>query len=147
MKITICGSIAFYDEMTKAKHSLERLGHRVEMPPLEIIDGQGNKIHAKEFYRMRKSDKRSEGWIWERKGEAIRRHFGKIEWCDAILVLNHDKNNIRNYIGANTLMEMGLALHLNKKIFLLNPIPEISYKEEILGMQPIIIERNLENIK
>jgi len=36
-------------------------------------------------------------------------------------------------------MEMGLAFFLKKKIYLLNQIPELSYKEEVLGMRPIIL--------
>ena len=44
-------------------------------------------------------------------------------------------------------MEMGVAFYLHKKIFLLNPIPEISYREEILGMKPIIINGDLSLIK
>lgn len=85
-------------------------------------------------------------WVWERKKWAMKKHFEKIVWGDAILVLNYAKNNIDGYIGANTLIEMGLALHLDKPIYLLNPIPEISYKEEILGMQPIVIEGDLSKI-
>ena len=76
----------------------------------------------------------------------MRKHFDKVAWSDAILVLNYDKNKIEGYVGANTLMEMGLALHLNKRIYLLNPMPEISYKEEILGMKPIIINGDLSKI-
>ncbi len=64
-----------------------------------------------------------------------------------VMVPDKDKNGIKNYIGANTLLEMGLAFHLNKKIFLLNPVPEISYKEEILGMKPIVLNGNVELIK
>ena len=33
-----------------------------------------------------------------------------------------------------------------KKIYFLNPIPEISYKEELLGMRPVVINKNLEMI-
>ena len=44
-------------------------------------------------------------------------------------------------------MEMGIALYLNKKIYLLNQIPEIPYKEEILRMSPIIINKDLTKIK
>lgn len=40
--------------------------------------------------------------------------------------------------------EMGLAFHLGKPIYLYNPIPEISYKEEILGMKPVVMNRSLE---
>jgi nucleoside 2-deoxyribosyltransferase len=147
MKITLCGSIAFFDDMDKIKKQLESLGHEVKLPPYEIKDDTGKMISVKEYYKKRKSETKDTSWIWERKKEAMKNHFNKVEWCDAILVLNYTKNNILNYIGANTLMEMGLALHLNKPIYLLNSIPEISYQEEILGMKPIIIDNNLELIK
>lgn len=147
MKITICGSIAFFDEMDKIKNELEKLNYDVRLPPYEIEDENGNLIPVKEYYEKRKSENDDESWIWDRKEEAIKNHFNKIEWSDAIIVLNYDKNDIANYIGANTLIEMGLALHLGKKIFLLNNIPEISYKEEILGMKPIVINGDLSLIK
>jgi len=144
MKITICGSIAFYDEMLDAKNILEGMGHEIDLPPAKIKNENGEEIDVKEYYRIRKEN--DENWIWERKREAIKRHFDKIVWADAILVLNHPKNGIEGYVGANTLMEMGLSLHLSKPIFLLNEIPEISYKEELLGMQPIIINNDLNKI-
>jgi predicted RNA-binding protein with PUA domain len=75
------------------------------------------------------------------------RHFKNVEWGDAVLILNYDKNNIPNYIGANTFLEMGVALYLGKKIFLLNEIPEVENKEEILGMKPVVINNNLKKIE
>ena len=77
----------------------------------------------------------------------MKRHFEKVAWADAILVSNHDKNGVPGYIEANTLLEMGLAFHLGKPIYLLNGIPEMAYKEEILGMTPIVINGNLSLIK
>ncbi len=147
LKITICGSIAFYDEMLKVKGELEKKGYMVRLPPLEIKNENGSMISIKEYYRKRKSAGEDEKWIWERKGEAMNSHFGKIEWADAILVLNYDKKGIKNYVGSNTLMEMGLSFFLGKRTYLLNPIPEISSKEEILGMSPTIINRDLSLIK
>lgn len=147
MNITICGSIAFYDEMLNIKKKLEQLGHIIKLPPFEIKDENGNMISVKEYYSKRKSETNNTSWIWDRKEEAMRMHFQKVDWSDAILILNYDKNNIQNYIGANTLLEMGLAFHFNKKLFLLNNIPEINYKEEILGMKPIIINNDLTKIK
>ena len=143
MKITICGSIAFIEEMQETKKNLEKLGHIVEMPPIQIMDGQGKLIPVKEYYTLRKSADVTDHWVWERKAEAMRNHFNKVMWADAILVLNYDKNGISHYIGANTFLEMGLAFHHEKKIFLLKPIPEISFKEEILGMHPIVLKENL----
>lgn len=146
MKITICGSIAFYNEMLKTKEELEALGHEVKLPPSQLNDENGSPISALRYYEIRKTSLGDEGWVWDRKEEAMRRHFDKVVWSDAILVLNYDKNNIKGYVGANTLMEMGLALFLNKKTYLLNAIPEMSYKEEILGVKPVIINGDLTKI-
>jgi hypothetical protein len=60
------------------------------------------------------------------------------------LILNYEKNGVANYIGGNTLMEMGLACWLNKPIYLMNPVPaDLSYSEEIRGMRPIVIDSDL----
>ena len=146
MKITICGSIAFYDEMLKAKNELEKLGHEVKLPPLEVPGENGEMISVKEYYEIRKNTPENTGWIWDRKEQAIRAHFEKVEWSEAVLILNCDKNGIVGYVGANTLIEMGLAFHLRKKIFLLNQIPEISYREEILGIKPTALNGDLQKI-
>jgi len=147
MKITICGSIAFFDEMDKISKQLKELGHEVKLPPYEIEDDNGDLIPVKEYYARRKAEVEDDSWIWNRKQEAMKNHFDKVEWCDTILVLNYTKNEISNYIGANTLLEMGLAMHFDKPIYLLNDIPEISYKEEVLGMKTIVIDGDLNLIK
>lgn len=146
MKITICGSIAFIDEMQAVKNELEKMGHEVKLPPSEVLDENGKAMPAKEYYAMRKAADATVGWIWDRKEKAMRDHFNRVIWSQGILVLNYDKNGVLNYIGANTLLEMGIAFHNGKKIFLFKPIPEISYKEEILGMHPIVISENLDLI-
>lgn len=146
MKITICGSIAFYDEMLQVKKELEDLNHEVFLPPMEIKDENGEMISVKDYYHKRKAEKSDKGWIWDRKEEAMRNHFEKVEKSDRILVLNYKKKEIEGYIGANTLLEMGLAFYLNKKIYLFNNIPELDYKEEILGMKPIVINKDLDLI-
>ncbi len=143
MKITICGSIAFLEKMSESKKKLEDMGHEVKMPPLEIEDGGGKMIPAIEYYKIRRKTTQNESWVWDRKKWAMKKHFDKVASSDAILVLNYDKNNIKGYIGGNTLLEMGLALYLGKKIFMINPVPEVSCKEEILGMKPVVLNGNL----
>jgi len=83
----------------------------------------------------------------KKDGGFIKWYYNSIVNSDAILVLNYDKDDIKNYIGGNTLMEMGFAHVHNKKIFLLNPVPEISYKDEILAMEPVILNGDLSKIK
>ena len=84
--------------------------------------------------------------VWNNQ-KLLPTHFDKITWADVILVTNYDKNNITGYIGGNTLMEMGVAFFLNKPIYLLNQIPDMSYKEEVLGMKPVVIDGNFGLIK
>jgi hypothetical protein len=137
VKITICGSIAFIDEMNETKVRLELLGHEVKIPVNEFIH-EGKEISVKDYYQLRKQGS-NEQWVWDKKEELMKTHFNKIAWCDAILVLNHDKNGVNGYVGGNTLMEMGVAQYLGKKIYMIKPIPELSYKEEIIGAKPVII--------
>jgi hypothetical protein len=70
-----------------------------------------------------------------------------ISKMDAVLVLNFDKGDQKNYIGGATFLEMYDAFRLNKKIFLYNAIPKGMLYDEIEGFNPIIISGNLEEIK
>src|SRR3989339_804676 len=145
MKITICGSIAFIEQMVETRNLLEQNGHQVRIPLTEILNGQGEIISATEYYRIRQSNEsEQETWIWERKKMAMKTHFEKIIWSDVILVLNYEKNGIPGYVGSNTLIEMGIALYLDKPIYLLHTVPEIGSREEILGMMPILLNGDLQ---
>jgi predicted RNA-binding protein with PUA domain len=62
------------------------------------------------------------------------------------LVVNEDLNGIKGYIGGNSFLEMGFAHVLNKKIFLLNPISEMGYEDEIVAMKPVILNGDLDKI-
>ena len=146
MKITLCGSIAFIDEMQSVKKQLEALGYEVEIPDPEVKGKNGEVILSKDLYELRKNADGKNDWIWERNGEGMKSHLQKVAGTDAILVLNHHKNGINGYIGANTFLEMGLAFHLNKKIYLLHPIPEAAYEEEVRGMNPSILNGDLDAI-
>jgi nucleoside 2-deoxyribosyltransferase len=130
MKITICGSMKFHREMREVKKSIEAMGYTVLVPKsIEMMDTVGY-VHPTE------DEERIEAKI---EHDFIREHFRKIEEGDAILVLNYDKKGIIHYIGGNTFLEMGLAFWLGKKIYLLNPIPDMDYKTEMHAMQPIIL--------
>ncbi len=146
MIITLCGSIAHIDRMIECQKILQMAGHVVHIPAYVPKDQDGNTMTPKEFYRIRKSGNMDVSWFEEEKAKAMRRHFDLIAGSDAILVVNEEKNNIAGYIGGNTLMEMGLAFHLKKKIYLLQAIPELSYKEEIIGMRPVILGGDINKI-
>jgi hypothetical protein len=66
---------------------------------------------------------------------------------DAILVVNDEKHGIPGYIGSNVLMEMGLAFHLRKTIYVLYPVTKDSpIYEEVQGMDSVILDGDLSNI-
>lgn len=84
----------------------------------------------------------------KRENGYIRRYHNAIMESDAILVLNFDKKEIANYVGCNTLMEIAYAYAADKKVFLINPIPDQAYiLDEIKAMDPIIIHGDLSLIK
>ena len=139
MKITICGSVKFIKEMKDIKEQLERMGHNVLLPLSAEIN------QPKEYWNDMKRNEFDK--FCEVKGERMIGHFDKVKSSDAVLVLNYEKDGKKNYIGGNTLIEMGVAFEHAKKIFLLNPIPkDSSYMEETSSMKPIVINGELKNI-
>ena len=70
-----------------------------------------------------------------------------IKEIDSVLVLNYTKNGKRNYIGGATFLEMYDAFRLGKTIYMINDIPENILKDEIIGMEPIILNGDLNLIK
>ncbi|KKW07577.1 MAG: hypothetical protein UY41_C0001G0005 [Candidatus Moranbacteria bacterium GW2011_GWE1_49_15] len=126
--------MAFAEKITGAQKELENLGHEIVVP--ENMERHLEKVFSG-----------SESTQEKIKDDLIRRYFEKIKNSDAILVLNYDKNGTGNYIGGNVFLEIGFAHVSDKKIFLLNGIPEVSYKDEIVAMQPIILDGNLSLIE
>ncbi|MFC1598511.1 hypothetical protein ACFL2U_00660 [Patescibacteria group bacterium] len=135
MKITICGSMVFAKEMLAAQKQLEELGHEVLIP----IDTHECLIKPE----------LQDDLDWAINQNLDKDHFSKVANSDAVLILNYPKNNINGYIGGSTLMELGIARHLDKKIFILHDLPDekdIRYALEIKVMKPIILNGNIDQI-
>lgn len=144
MKIVICASIALTPKIKEAKDALESLGHQTEVPFMSqrIINGE---VTLADFLAVK--DKEGDSRFRQEAGEdLIKRYYNLIKDADAILVVNGEKKGIANYIGGNVLLEMGFAYTLDKKIFLLNPIPEMIYSDEIKAMRPIILNGDFKKI-
>jgi len=77
----------------------------------------------------------------------MRTFFKKIESSEAFLVCNYPKNGVPGHLGVSALTEVGLAYHLNKKIYLLFEIDKTqSYALEIVIIKPLIINGDLSKI-
>lgn len=140
--IVLCASTVFYDHVAQVADELESLGFTVIVP----IDVEGiregkpyDASSAKTWY-----DNPADFHL---KAELMRDHFDKIVLGDAVLVINDEKHGVAGYIGPNVLMEMGLAFHLRKPIYVLNPLTKgMPTYEEVLGMGSVILNGDLSRI-
>lgn len=139
MKIMISGSMAFAKEMLAAKETLESMGHEVGLP-------YETEVHVENPAFV---DDLSNNLQYCIDNDVIHHSFDLIEKADAVVVLNYPRKGVNGYIGTSTLMEIAIAYHFRKKIFLLFPIPyfdEVRWAHEIAIMQPIILDGDLSKI-
>lgn len=128
MKIAISGNIYMLPDIIEAQEILEKKKHSV-VPIFEYLD-QLEEIDEKRKEKNRLS------------------FFEKLKKSDALLIVNtYEKDGRKNYISGSSFLEMGFAHALGKKLFLLQGVPEVSFKDEILAMKPIILSGNLNKIK
>src|SRR3989338_9849090 len=140
--ITICCSASFYRQALEVQEELHARGFKVKIPHTANImkkSGDFNVDHYKTWYKNPKD--------YAKKAKLMRQHFKKVVECDAILVLNYEKKVMQGYIGGNGLMEMGIAFHYKKTIYILNPLFQSSpLYEEIVGMAPVFLNGDLKKI-
>ena len=136
MKIALCYSMQYAEKAKEMQGVLAALGHTA------YVSSENH-----EYFGKDDQEKEEIKLYHKYETNILRDYFEVIAGADAILVLNYDKNGVVNYIGGNTFLEMGIAYYFRKKIFLMNPIPEIPYyKTEIIAMRPVIIDGDLSKI-
>src|SRR5689334_21720269 len=98
MRIGIAGSMQFTEQMIKIKDELISLGHDAFMTSL-AKDFVGKTDEEKEVIKLKQKD----------TIDVIKEFWDLMQGADALLVVNLDKNGIKNYVGGNALMEIGFA--------------------------------------
>ncbi len=137
MKIGVVGSMQHTDKMLALCDELRKLGHEPFITKFAKSMAGKNDQDIEQLKLHQKNNL-----------DAIREFWNLMQGADAILVANYDKNDEKNYIGGNTLMEIGFAHVLNQKIFLLNPVPDNPYyKTEIQAVKPIVVSGDLTKIQ
>jgi len=132
MKIMICGSMSFAKEMLALQKQLQEIGHSVDVPC-------DTDLHIEKPNFIDELDADREHLIAH---NIMKQCFDLLAASDAVVFLNLPKNGIDGYIGTSSLMEMGLAYYLGKKIYLMYPHPdpnEHRWAHEVASFQPTIL--------
>jgi nucleoside 2-deoxyribosyltransferase len=141
--VVLCSSANFYKHLVDVAEQLEKLDFDVILPET-----------AAKMKRLNNYDINvSRTWLnnpskFSEKTRLMKAHFDAIKRADTVLVINDEKRGIKGYIGANVLIEMGLAFYKSKPIYILNNYDNsMPYDEEVKAMRAIIIEEDLSKIK
>lgn len=129
----------FAKDMVKIKKDLNKLGHKTAIP-----FGTEPHLTDKDFV-----ENLAENQKYCIENDVMRKCFEQVVSSDAVLVLNKKRNGINGYIGVSALLEMGIAHHHGKKIFLYDKTPhhdDARWAHEVAIMQPIIIHGDLSKI-
>jgi len=136
MKIALWASMTFSKQMIEIRDKLLAIWHEVILPR-----------HTEKYANQERSmETRAESAKNKIEGDLIRGYFNILKNVDAILIVNYEKHNTPNYIGGNSFLEAAFAHILNKKIYFLNPMPEMIYTDELKALQPIILNWDLKKI-
>lgn len=140
MKVMISGSMAFAKQMYETKEKLEKMGFEVRLP-------FETEMHLKNPSFV---DNLGDNLQYCIDNDVIHKSFDYIAQADAVVVLNYPRKGINGYIGASTLMEIAIAYHLRKKIFLLYDVPhfdKVRWAHEIAIMCPTVLQGDLTKIQ
>lgn len=120
--IVLCGSMKVKDKIVEIGKILEKKGYNVLLP-VECMQGI-DKIIASRAHL-----------------ERVINSENKI-----ILIVNEKKNDIENYIGPNSFVEIAFGFYYHKKVYLLNDIYK-PYEDELTGWGVIPLHGNLNGLK
>lgn len=138
MKITVGGSMIFAKEQVEVKKLLEQRGHEVLLT--ENIEDYVKLPEIKQ--NIKKEIQISLDY------DIMKNFFKKIEESDAFLICNYPKNGIKGYLGTSVLMEIGVAHHISKRIYLLYDIDKSqNYAVEVSLINPIVLNGNLNVVR
>lgn len=133
MRVCICGSMQFIDEMEELAASLTTLGVVAVAPVRDEADHIWSDL--------------SEAEAIETKRKFIRDYLDEIRASDSVLIANYTKNDVVGYIGANTLMEAAFGCALGKRVSLLFMPGEQACRLEALSMADSVLNGDISKFK
>merc|ERR1719235_958583 len=131
-RVMLCASMKFVKDIVEKRLLLAELGFAVSVPlDTELMlenpdlpdDLDADLQHCLETNQLLRS-------------------FELVAAADAVLVLNHPKNDVEGYIGTSVLMELAVAAHAGVKIFLLHAPPsyhDVRWAHEVAMLRPVCL--------
>ena len=130
--------MAFYKELVDIERLLGEMGFAVKIPISAQVMKEKQDFEVSHF---------KDAFTHGEKSEFIHKNFQEIASSDAILVVNGEKNGIKGYIGANVLMEIGIAFYFKKRIYIWNNVEQNApYREELIAFDALFINRDLKKV-
>lgn len=130
-RIVICGSMSFYDQMVKVNSTLDRS----KIPSILPLDDDEKAFDLSknqfETYKRRVSF------------QYLKKIRSPHTW--SILVINHNKHGIENYIGPNSFAEIAVAFANKKKVYLMFGVPSV-YEDELYAWRAISLNGSLNGL-
>ena len=176
MKIMILSSKHFYNRIPEIKNLLENQGHKLKMPnsydnpykelKLKKLDKEEHIKWKSEMMRKDEENIKPQDAVlvlnFEKKG--IPNYIGRATFLEVYtawkitksLSAPHPKwyslrwfwENWEKSLLTNFNLKIGdFSRVLNKKIFFYNPLPKCSFTDELIGINPTMINGNLNLIK
>lgn len=126
--VALCGSMSHKSEWLTVIDALQKSGLTVSTPDL---------TESADWASMQESE------VQKVKGYYVRRHIANIATANVVLVCNYEKGGVDNYIGSNTFLEMATGFAYEKPLYVLNGLPQQGNHEELLALEPIILNGDI----
>lgn len=132
LKIALCGSMTFWDDFISTAKQLQANGVKPLLP--DFVD---------DFITNSNGEFLSDELTYNK---LINSHIQNIKNANAVLVINGRKNEIDGYVGANTILEIGVAYAIGLPIFLLRQMDSQPSRDVVLGTLPVVLDGDVDRI-
>ena len=133
MKIAICGSMTFVDEMEALAAVLTAAGMTVATPVRD--EGEVN-------WSGLDDDAAAAA-----KARYVADYLAVIRRCDVVLIANYEKAGVRGYVGANALVEAAFGYALGKTVAFLNPPGPQPCRLEAMAMMTMCLDGDVRRLR
>src|SRR5262245_6794634 len=133
MKIVVCGSMAFVDEMDALARTLRAEGGEVTTPTRDEAGVAWSDLTLAE--------------ATETKRAYVLGYLNTIRGASVVLIANFEKHGVPGYIGPNTLIEAAFGQALSKPVIFLHHPGEQACRLEALSLMTSCLDGDIRKLR